>query len=109
MNNQLEITSDFEQFKLGFINRLINNYEETNEYPVKFMYKNKKYILHLYKPYLDSYKQSDYNILVKNMREIDKKCFDIIKEINNNNFYQKLDILIDKQNILYAIRVKGEF
>ena len=29
--NQLEITSDFEQFKIGFINRLINNYEDTNE------------------------------------------------------------------------------
>lgn len=29
--NQLEITSDFEQFKIGFINRLINNYEETPE------------------------------------------------------------------------------
>jgi hypothetical protein len=31
MNNQLEITSNFEQFKIGFINRLINNYEDTNE------------------------------------------------------------------------------
>ena len=31
MNNQLEITSDFEQFKIGFINRLINNYEDTPE------------------------------------------------------------------------------
>jgi hypothetical protein len=33
MNNhyQLEITSDFEKFKIGFVNRLINNYEETNE------------------------------------------------------------------------------
>jgi hypothetical protein len=29
--NQLEITSDFEQFKIGFINRLINNYEDTSE------------------------------------------------------------------------------
>jgi hypothetical protein len=29
--NQLEITSDFEQFKVGFINRLINNYEDTPE------------------------------------------------------------------------------
>jgi len=31
MNNQLEITSGFEQFKIGFINRLINNYEDTPE------------------------------------------------------------------------------
>jgi len=31
MNNQLEITSNFEQFKIGFINRLINNYEDTPE------------------------------------------------------------------------------
>jgi len=31
MNNHLEITSDFEQFKIGFINRLINNYEDTIE------------------------------------------------------------------------------
>lgn len=33
MNNQyqLEITSVFEQFKIGFINRLVNNYEDTNE------------------------------------------------------------------------------
>ena len=31
MNNKLEITSDFEQFKIGFINRLINNYEDTSE------------------------------------------------------------------------------
>ena len=31
MNNQLEITSDFEQFKIGFVNRLINNYEDTPE------------------------------------------------------------------------------
>jgi 8-oxo-dGTP pyrophosphatase MutT (NUDIX family) len=31
MNNQLEITSNFEQFKIGFINRLINNYEDTIE------------------------------------------------------------------------------
>jgi hypothetical protein len=31
INNQLEITSDFEQFKVGFINRLINNYEDTPE------------------------------------------------------------------------------
>ena len=29
--NQLEITADFEQFKIGFINRLINNYEDTLE------------------------------------------------------------------------------
>ena len=29
--NQLEITCDFEQFKIGFINRLINKYEDTNE------------------------------------------------------------------------------
>jgi hypothetical protein len=87
----------------------VHNYEETNEYPVKCMIKNKKYILHLYKPYLESYKQVDYNILVKNMREIDKKCFDVVKEISNNNLYRKLDVLIDKQNILYAIRVKGDF
>ena len=31
MNNQLEITSNFEQFKIGFINRLVNNYEDTSE------------------------------------------------------------------------------
>ena len=31
MNNQLEITSGFEQFKIGFINRLVNNYEDTPE------------------------------------------------------------------------------
>ena len=28
---QLEITSDFENFKIGFINRIINNYEDTYE------------------------------------------------------------------------------
>ena len=26
-STQLEITSDFEQFKIGFINKLINNYK----------------------------------------------------------------------------------
>lgn len=34
MNNntqQLEITSDFDNFKIGFINRIINNYEDTYE------------------------------------------------------------------------------
>ena len=31
MNNQLELTSNFEQFKIGFINRLVNNYEDTSE------------------------------------------------------------------------------
>lgn len=33
MNNttQLEITSDFEQFKIGLVNRIINNYEDTVE------------------------------------------------------------------------------
>ena len=34
MNNntqQLEITSDFDNFKIGFINRIIINYEDTYE------------------------------------------------------------------------------
>jgi ribosomal protein L4 len=33
MNNttQLEITSDFERFKIGLVNRIINNYEDTVE------------------------------------------------------------------------------
>lgn len=104
-----KIVDRYCDYKTNPILKKVHNYEETNEYPVKFIIKNRKYILHLYKPYLETYKQVDYNVLVKNMREIDKKCFDVVKEISNNNLYQKLDVLIDKQNILYAVRVKGDF
>ena len=81
--------------------------EETDEYPIKFYIRNKKYYLHLFRPYLQS-SVKDANVLVKNMRPVDKTILKILKKIEDENLFKNLEYLVDKYNIKYVIAQKGE-
>ena len=87
------------------------HYEHTNSYPISFLSKNGKYYVRFYKNYLPKIEGRvlDVPVLVKNMRKTDEKIFKIVRRINKDGLFSKLDKLIDKTNISRAIAFKGEF
>jgi hypothetical protein len=87
------------------------HYEYNNSYPVSFVSKGGKYYIRFYKNYLPQIddRKIDVNVLVKNMRKTDEKIFKIVRRINKDGLFSKLDKLIDKTNIARAITYKGEF
>jgi len=85
----------------------IPQFDETDEYPLKFYIRSKKYYLHLFRPYLHT-AVKDANILVKNMRPVDKIILKILKQIEDENLFKNLEYIVDKSNIKYVIAQKGE-
>ena len=82
-------------------------FEETDEYPIRFYIKSKKYYIHLFRPYLET-PIKDINILVKDMRPVDKTILKIMKQIEEENLFKDLEYIVDKTNIKYVIAQKGE-
>ena len=83
-------------------------FEEINNYPIKYYYKNKKYYLHLFKPYLSKFVSADINCLVKEFRSIDKLIFTLVKKIEDEELFKDLDVKILGSNIRYMIEQKGK-
>jgi len=86
-------------------------YDFNNSYPICFIVKSGKYYVRFYKNYIPSLEGRvlDVNVLVKNMRKTDEKVFKIMRRITKDNLFSKLEKLIDRTNILYAIENKGDF
>lgn len=82
-------------------------FDFTNNYPIKFYYKNKKYFIYLFKPYLKKYVSPDINCLVKEFRSIDKLIFTLVKKINDEDLFKELDVKISRSNIKHIIEQKG--
>lgn len=82
-------------------------FDEINNYPIKFYYKNKKYFIHLFKPYLKKYGSADINCLVKEFRSIDKLIFTLVKKIQDEELFKELDVKITRTNIRRIIEQKG--
>jgi len=82
-------------------------FDEINNYPIKFYYKNKKYFIHLFKPYLKKYVSTDINCLVKEFRSIDKLLFTLVKKIEDEDLFKELNIKITQSNIRRIIEQKG--
>jgi hypothetical protein len=82
-------------------------FDEINNYPIKFYYKNKKYFIHLFKPYLEKYASSDINCLVKEFRSIDKLLFTLVKKIEDEELFKVLDVTINRLNIISIVEQKG--
>lgn len=82
-------------------------FDEINNYPIKFYYKKKKYFIHLFKPYLKKYVSADINCLVKEFRTIDKLIFTLVKKIEDEDLFKDLDVKITQRNIKSIIEQKG--
>jgi len=82
-------------------------FDEINNYPIKFYYKNKKYFIHLFKPYLKKYVSTDINCLVKEFRSIDKLLFTLVKKIEDEDLFKELNVKITQSNIRRIIEQKG--
>jgi hypothetical protein len=82
-------------------------FDEINNYPIKFYYKNKKYFIHLFKPYLKKYVSADINCLVKEFRTVDKLIFTLVKKIEDEKLFKDLNIKITQLNIKRIIDQKG--
>jgi len=83
---------------------LKENEQYQNEYPVRFVIHNRKYMIYFYNPYLKS-KVNYVRCFVKDMRLIDNRCFKILKKIQEDDLFQNLEILIDGKKLKEIINV----